>query len=119
MNTPQTTPLNEKKHAADDKNVLYSDKKIISLFNAAYYFLDWVIIIFDENDYRLLAARKKKKPTDRRYKTLRGAKIAFASSFKIGVYSENYNKPYWSVPYTPEKDWLEEKLKLTEKKNLS
>ena len=63
----------------------------------------------EDYGYRLMVIHRNKVLLDKSYKTIRGAKIAFVRSFNFRAGIQNA-KPYWSVFYTPEPGWLDEKL---------
>jgi hypothetical protein len=51
---------------------------------------------------------------DTHYRTLRGAKIAFAKFFNEMAWNQEV-KPQWSYYYIPEKDWLDKKYRVLDK----
>jgi hypothetical protein len=89
--------------------------KISRLLNSIYYFLDCVFILLTEKDYRLVILHHDKVVMDSQYKTLRGAKIAYAKFFNENAWAEGV-QPQWSQVYQPDDDWLSEKLEILKKK---
>jgi hypothetical protein len=82
--------------------------KIVFLVNSINYLLDWVIIVFEDEGYRLIVSNRGAISTDRYYETLKGAKIAFIRQYRFAAFS-NPDIPEWSPPYRPDDDWLEQK----------
>jgi hypothetical protein len=82
--------------------------KIVFLVNSINYLLDWGIIVFEEGSYRLIVSNRGAVCTDRNYKTLKGAKIAFIRQFRFAAFGRT-DTPEWSPPYHPEKEWLDRK----------
>jgi len=87
---------------------------IARLLNSIFYFLDCVFIIFSGSDYRLVILHHDHVLMHSHYKTLRGAKIAFAKFFSEKAWSEEV-QPQWSHLYQPDQDWLVEKLEVIKK----
>lgn len=85
-------------------------KEIILLENAVYYFIDYVLIILEQEIFRLVVIADGHKVIDKSYDTIRGAKVAFFRSFKHRARGE-FSKPRWSAVFPPEKEWLEDRLK--------
>lgn len=85
------------------------DRAIVMLINSPVYFLDWAIIVFDEDSYRLLVSHKGRVSTDQRYDTMKGAKIAFIKSYRYLAFTKEC-KPQWSHPYVPYTSWLRKKI---------
>ncbi|MGE5340649.1 MAG: hypothetical protein ACM3SY_04125 [Candidatus Omnitrophota bacterium] len=81
---------------------------VSSLANSKYYFLEWALIIGEENRYRLVVVKSKKLVVDEFYSTLRGAKIAFSKIFhhRLSGYSAIRHKPAWSFFYKPDSQWF-------------
>lgn len=75
-------------------------KGISILVNSFKYFLEHAFIISYEGSYRLLVIHRWRLMTDRCYKTLKGARIAF-----LKLYSErrwkDQDEPEWSSFYNP------------------
>ena len=85
-------------------------KEISILINSIFYFINSVFIIRNNDAYRLVAIHKGKLLIDNPYKTLRGAKIAFARLFGKRGWKEDL-KANWSIFYKPDARWLKEKRK--------
>jgi hypothetical protein len=84
-------------------------RKISLLENSIYYFLKTVLIDIQEERCRLVVVHQDLLLTDCSYKTLRGAKIAFARMYKQKAWKEGV-KTAWTQPYHPEAEWLRKKL---------
>ena len=94
-----------------------SQKVSISLLiNSIYYSISTCFILTEGNYYRLLAIRKDegKILIDKCFKTLKGARIAFAKKFKKLAWSDDVTAQ-WSPFYSPNREWIEEKLSGAEK----
>jgi hypothetical protein len=83
--------------------------KVISLFNSHLFFLGRVFIVFEEEGYRLVVKRGGEIITNKNYKTVNEAKIAFLEFHGSLAFKDDV-VPIWSHIYPPEKEWLEEKL---------
>jgi hypothetical protein len=86
------------------------EKKIIRLINSYHYCLRLVFIVFEGESCRLVVYRKDEIVIDQSYKTVKGAKIAFLKFFSFMAHNEKI-MPKWTHIYTPEKNWLEQRLK--------
>jgi hypothetical protein len=83
-------------------------KYIYRLINSLYFFLDMVLIVIEEEYYRLIVYdRVGNSLTDKRYSTVKGARIAFMRFFRHKYYNDNPGAE-WSIAYPPDADWLEE-----------
>jgi hypothetical protein len=87
-----------------------NEPKIIFLINSMHYLLEYVMIVFEEENYRLVVNRFGEIVTDENYKTLRGAKIAFLKFHGLLASNEKIRSK-WSHIYKPDKEWLEQRLK--------
>ncbi len=87
-----------------------NEAKIILLTNSIHYSLEYVFITFEEESYRLVVNRDGELVTDENYKTLKGAKIAFLKFHGLWAINEKI-RPKWSHIYTPDNEWLEQRLK--------
>ncbi len=87
------------------------ERKIIPLINSNHYLLEYVFIVFDEEDYRLVVNRCGEIITDENYKTVKGAKIAFLKFHGFLAVMDEV-RARWSHAYTPDKEWLEQRLKV-------
>jgi hypothetical protein len=84
--------------------------EICVLTNSIFYFINSVFIIWTNNHYQLVANHKGKLLINRRYRSLRGAKIAFSKLFGHRGWKEDL-AANWSVFYKPDARWLREKSK--------
>jgi len=87
--------------------------QIILLTNSVYYFLEFVFILIEKGTFRLVVLHKNRPLTDYRYKSLKGAKIAFTKYYGKKRWRENV-EPDWTCAYHPEAAWLGDKLKKIE-----
>ncbi len=94
------------------KVTLGQKTKISVLSNAVYYFFHRVFIITEKKGYRLIAIHKGELLTNAKYKTSKGAKIAFLKLHWYRAWQEGV-KPYWTNFYTPEEQWLQKRIKFT------
>lgn len=96
-----------------NKTATFSDKKISSLVNSIFYFLNYVIIVQETQGFRLIAIHGNKKKMDQVYPTLRGAKIAFSKMFKINKVNKRRgeDKSLWTPFYHPESLFIDGLLK--------
>ncbi len=85
-------------------------KKISILINSAYYFIECVYILILPGSCRLIVLHNGRVLTDRTYKTLKGARVAFTKMYKKKAWREGV-KAEWSHLYDPEIKWLDEKTK--------
>jgi len=88
---------------------LEANEKIILLTNSVLYFLDFVFIIIEKETFRLVVLHRNRTLTDYRYRSLRGAKIAFSKIY-IKMCCRKDVKPRWTCAYHPDSGWLEDKL---------
>jgi hypothetical protein len=82
--------------------------QIALLINSLYFFIECVFIIVGEENFRLIAIHHDQLVTDQTHKTLRGAKVSFARSFRPHPWQKKMT-PQWSHIYPPDNDWLEHK----------
>ncbi len=83
--------------------------KVTRLSNAHHYFLSEAVIIeeeYEDYNYRLITRHGPKLLTDHRYKTTRGAKIAFHKMFKNNRWKES-TKPFWPEFYAADGTWVD------------
>jgi hypothetical protein len=78
------------------------------LINSLYFFIESVFIVIGEDNYRLIAIHRDQLIADQNHKTLRGAKVSFARSFRPHLWQKKLT-PQWSQLYPPDNDWLENK----------
>jgi hypothetical protein len=91
------------------------DKAQISrLINSIYYFINIVYILEKDNQFRLIAIQAGKVLIDKTYSTFTGAKIAFSKFFQEKAWNEDV-KAEWTDFYNPDRQWLDENMKLVEK----
>jgi hypothetical protein len=86
------------------------EQKIIRLINSMHYLLEYVFILFEEENYQLVVIRCGEIITDEHYDTVKGAKIAFLKFFSYMAVNEKI-RAKWSPIYTPDNEWLEKRLK--------
>ncbi len=71
------------------------EKKVSLLKNSIYYFLQGVLIIQEKEGFRLLVIQHGKLLDDELYRTVRGARIAFAKRYKYKLWAKNTG-PRWT-----------------------
>jgi hypothetical protein len=80
------------------------------LTNTAYFFLEFAFILVEDNAFRLLVFDGGEKYlVDKRYTSEKGAKISFLNFFGHKYYTDN-PIAIWDPPYSPDEDWIQEKL---------
>jgi hypothetical protein len=90
-----------------NKNI---EKKLISrMINSICFFLNFVFILKDGTNYRLVAIQSKQKIIDMKYKTLKGAKIACIRILRNQLNNKKINA-VWSFLYPVDEKWLKDKL---------
>ena len=89
-----------------------SDRAIVLLINSPLYFLDWVIIVLERGQYRLLVSRFGEIPYDRYFESIGEAKARFFDDYQFLAFN-GVDEPSWSVAYFPLKKWLKTKLDKT------
>ena len=82
---------------------------ITLLSNSAHYFLESVFIIQTAESCRLVVYLKGRRLTDKCYKTMKGARIAFTRLYRNYAYNDTV-LPEWTHFYHPQKLWLKERL---------
>lgn len=87
------------------------ETKVSVLSNAVYYFFQRVFIVTENNSYRLIAIHNGEILVDEKYKTSKGAKIAFLKLYWYRAWQDGV-KPEWTDFYTPDEEWLENRFKL-------
>lgn len=102
------------KHRTESSQAIDLDTKISILISSIYYFLDFVFIISEENCFRLVVMHNKQLITNRTYKTVKAAKIAFSRLYGSKAWKEGL-KPNWSVFYHPAVEWLNERKEIINK----
>lgn len=86
-----------------------SDRAIVLLINSALYFLDWVIIVLEKGQYRLVVCRAGEVTYDRYFESMGEAKARFYDNYQFLAF-KGEDEPMWSVAYFPLKKWLQTKL---------
>lgn len=86
------------------------EKRISILINSIFYFLHWVIIIEEDQQFRLVVIIGKEIILDYTYNSTRAARIAFSRYFKNYYYKDGPRVNEWSHFYTPDNTWLKDKL---------
>jgi hypothetical protein len=85
-------------------------QRLSTLSNAVEYFLHHVVIIEEKDHYRLIVVKNNEKLMDMKYRTSRGAAIAFSKSFKHRCTFRDGLKSVWNQVYQPEPGWLDRVL---------
>jgi len=84
-----------------------SENGLLLLINPAYYFLECVYILCKKGYYQLIVLHNNRVLTDKNYRTLRGAKIAFQKIYSNKAWKEGV-KADWTHPspgnYDPKKE---------------
>lgn len=111
--TSEIAPVNVNVELLQSRN---TPTRISLLINSVYFFIESVFIMETARGYRLLAIHQGRLITDQTYKTPKGAKIAFLKFFGYKAWEEGV-KTRWTPFYPPEQPWLDEKYRITEKKN--
>lgn len=104
---PLSTNTPERKHVHGEKQ--QAKEKMILLINSVYYFLHKVFILFDGTNYRLVVIKDNAMLMDKKFPTLKGAKISFARIYGPMACQKDV-APIWSVTYSPYLDWLNSEL---------
>ena len=84
--------------------------RLYRLINNGYFFLRYVFILADKDDFRLVVIHDNRLLTDKHYKRLSHAKSAFTKiysrkSWKKGV------KPEWSTSFPPDIKWVKDEIR--------
>jgi hypothetical protein len=104
--------IKKKKNSQDNPEILIS-----RLINSFYYSISNCFIMTnpDENeDYRLILIRESAIIFDKKYRTLKGARIAFQKKFKKQAWNDKVVAA-WTFFYPPDQDWLEDILAIADK----
>ena len=94
----------------------FNKKVLISrLINSIYYFISTCFIFTEGDYYRLLAIREYdgKILIDKRFRTLKGARIAFTKQFQSLAWGDEVVAE-WSHFYPPNREWIDEMLSIAE-----
>ena len=87
------------------KQQVKTKKRFITLLiNSAHYFLQHVLIMRENKQYRLLVIHNKRKLMDNIFKNMKGARVSFSKSFTKRRYEST--RAEWSKLYQPEPGWL-------------
>ncbi len=92
------------------ETTIEEQRKIIRLINENHYLLEYVFILFEEEGYRLVVKKGGEIITNKNYKTVQVAKAAFFKVYSLLAVMDGV-RPKWSHIYTPDKEWLEQRLK--------
>ncbi len=90
-------------------NAQQSKYPVSLLLNSVYFFLHYVLIVKEGEIFRLLVIKNGEKLVDKKYRTIKGARIAFHRSYKKQGYKDNIETE-WTYFYNPDITWLEELL---------
>ena len=83
--------------------------KVSLLINSIYYFIESVFIMAVKDGYRLVVMHRGRLLTDRTYKSVKGARIAFLKLYGYKAWREGA-RAEWSIFYPPEPQWLNKKF---------
>jgi hypothetical protein len=90
---------------------------IIFLSNAFYYKIDWAMIIFENDEYRLVVHYKDELFTDKRYQSPEEALKDFKEKYNGLKFMDKYEL-LWRGPYKVEQSWVNKKLKYARKSKI-
>jgi len=92
------------------QNIIMPEARVMisMLLNAIHFFLDSVIVIHSEAEYRLIVIHQGDILVDKSYTSLKGAKIAFHKIYRHQACTEDI-KAKWDE-YIPDPRWLKMKL---------
>ena len=107
----QEVKMANKKKSVKLRLISGKETKISVLSNAVYYFFQRVFIVTENNSYRLIAIHNGEILVDEKYKTSKGAKIAFLKLYWYRAWQDGV-KPEWTDFYTPDDEWLGDRFKL-------
>ncbi len=88
---------------------------IIFLANAFYYKIDWAMIVFEEEEYRLVVHYNDELATDKRYKSPDDALKYFEDIYTGLKFMDKYEL-LWDGPYEVEQSFVDKKLKYARKR---
>jgi len=83
---------------------------IILLSNACCYFIDWAMIVYEEEGYRLLVYYNDNLTIYNRYTSSKDAIKDFKEIYKDLDRMDQY-EPQWTIPYEVEISWVNKKLR--------
>ena len=90
---------------------IYAPGEISRLNNSIHYFLQYVFIMTVEKGFHLVVIHHNRVELEKVFKSIRGAKIAFAKFFKEKAWKKDVQAE-WSPFYDPDKYWIVEKNKI-------
>ncbi len=90
---------------------------IIFLANAFYYKIDWAMIVFEEEEYRLVVHYNDELTTDKRYQSPDDALKDFKEIYKDLKSMDKYER-LWRGPYDVEQSFVNKKLKYARKSKI-
>ena len=88
---------------------------IIFLANAFYYKTDWAMIVFEEEEYRLLIHNKDELTVNKRYKSPDDALKDFKEIYKGLKFMDTFEL-LWEGPYEVEQSFVNKKLRYARKR---
>lgn len=88
---------------------------IIFLANAFYYKIDWAMIVFEQEEYRLVVHYNDELTTDKRYKSPEDALKDFEDIYKGLKFMDKYDL-LWKGPYKVEQSFVDKKLEYARKR---
>jgi hypothetical protein len=91
---------------------IYPGKMITIVFlqNALYYFIEWAMIVYEKDGYRLLVYFNDNLTTDKTYRSPEAARKDFKEIYKNLERMDTYDQE-WIGPYEVEISWLNKKLR--------
>jgi len=99
------------KHKYKYKKINPEQKQTIMLLsNAFYYFIEWAMIVYEKDEYRLLVYYQDKLTTDKQYQSPEDAKKDFKEIYKDLKLMDTYDQE-WVGPYEVEISWVNRKLR--------
>jgi len=93
------------------------DVTILYLFNAIIFAIDWAMIVFEEEEYRLLVHHTDELTTDKRYKSPDDALKDFKEIYKGLKFMDEFEL-LWRGPYEVEQSFVTKKLKYARKRKI-
>ena len=87
---------------------------IIFLSNSILYKIDWAMIFFEQEEYRLVVHSNYELTTDKRYKSPDDALTDFEDIYKGLKFMDKYER-LWRGPYDVEQSFVTKKLKYARK----
>lgn len=90
--------------------------KLYRLVNNGYFFLRYVFILAENEDFRLVVIHDNRLLTDRHYKSLSHAKSAFAKMYNRKSWKKGV-KPEWSIFFPPGIGWVKNEIEYSFKED--